>query len=688
MTGGVSDSSKFSEMRSPTKETRAVTSLSACANVPNVEKSSDIHGLETNEADDHSSLVRSRVERLSICENSESKNEIIGKLVDPKISSAEELADIENLSGSKRRRRRSSAVQTSSLDGLKSANSSTSSLAVPKKKKRSSKPVNLTINKLEKPLSIKDLRDLILFAFHDTNNSPKWVQIENRASLKKVVVLFAPGLLPKDLNPAHLPNTDSIDHFEELRVSSSIPTQLFGISEATWYATPVCAPGSKNSLFSAYNSFVNVGLSKKEKEEKKKLLSKRKIVINDLLLNIDDMIENDYPIHHESPGITDEYKQALRKQRLSPDEITWIETSSFDHEGSHIFALDCEMCMSEDGLVLTRCSIVDFQGLLIYDEFVKPAVPIIDYLTKYSGITPEKLENVKTTLIDVQKDILRMVSADDILIGHSLQSDLNVLKLRHPKIVDTALIYEHKAGPPFKPSLRYLASEYLHIDIQKDTGLGHDSYEDAKACMELTKLKISNGLAFGMGINTENLFHRLARNGIKSMILNDSAPKQSSILKGDSNEIKVRCSDDDKIIDTICENINDYNFFVGRLREMEFARDFTRPHNPNVKICDEEISFKNLSARIEKLYDRLPPSTLMLLCSGTGDTRDWLGIMSDLNKLNKEERASEKMRRESEIQKSVVKARDAVSFLTVKPGKPLNSAEILDQSVEVKDPLT
>ena len=691
MSNSVSSSPKSAVLVSPGKNaeiSHGITTESlAAAPSPTVDTKNNIINNSNN--NNNSLSVRSRVERLSICEGTETKDEILSKLHPPSSSSSrdsvsftdgkedDEITDINNTqSGSKRRRRRSSAVQSSSsLDNLKRDNLSTSSLAVPKKKKKSTKSVNIVLEKLSKPLSIKDLRDLVLFAFRDTNNAPSWLQIDNRSALQKIIVLFVPGLLPEDFSKdaEHKEKLTSFaDNLETLTGSHTLPPTLFSNPEAQWYNLPLCAPGSKNSLFSAYNSFVNVGLNKKEKEKKRAQLSKKKVVMDDLLMTVDNLIENDYPIHLETPGLSDEFKETLQENYSKPEYKDWVNTTSFEHEAPHTFAIDCEMCLSDNGPVLTRCSVVDFNEKLIYDKLVKPDVPIIDYLTRYSGITEEKLRDVTTTLKDVQEDLLKIISTDDVLIGHSLQSDLNVLKVRHTRIVDTAIIYEHKAGPPFKPGLKYLASEHLNIDIQKDTGLGHDSYEDAKTCLELTKLKIQNGLAFGLGINTENLFHRLSRSGVSSMILNDSASRQSKVLKSDSsNELHVRCKDDQMIVDEICEHIEEHNFFVGRLRELEFARQFATCNNPDTKIAESpEIAIHNLKERFTKIYEHLPPSSMLLVCSGTGDTREWIKIMGELNKLDKDVRFSEKAKREEEIQQSVKTARDAISFMTVKAMKP------------------
>lgn len=57
----------------------------------------------------------------------------------------------------------------------------------------------------------------------------------------------------------------------------------------------------------------------------------------------------------------------------------------------------------------------------------------------------------------MQAAILRVVGAEDVLVGHSLENDLKALKVVHLRCLDTALMYPHpKKGR--RSSLRYLVS--------------------------------------------------------------------------------------------------------------------------------------------------------------------------------------------------------------------------------------
>ncbi|XP_077869979.1 uncharacterized protein LOC100372740 [Saccoglossus kowalevskii] len=166
-----------------------------------------------------------------------------------------------------------------------------------------------------------------------------------------------------------------------------------------------------------------------------------------------------------------------------------IMKSPPDDGNAGIYALDCEMCYTTMGLELTRVTVVDSDFDEVYDTFVKPLNPVIDHNTRFSGITEEDLESVDTVLQDVQAVLLNKFSADTILIGHSLESDLLALKMIHSSVIDTSLVFPHRLGPPFKRALRTLMADYLKKIIQNDVG-GHDSKEDAASCMQLMIWKI------------------------------------------------------------------------------------------------------------------------------------------------------------------------------------------------------
>ncbi|KAG8516316.1 Interferon-stimulated gene 20 kDa protein [Galemys pyrenaicus] len=59
-----------------------------------------------------------------------------------------------------------------------------------------------------------------------------------------------------------------------------------------------------------------------------------------------------------------------------------------------VVAMDCEMVglgpLRESGLA--RCSLVDLEGTVLYDKFIRPEGQITDYRTRVSGVTPQLME--------------------------------------------------------------------------------------------------------------------------------------------------------------------------------------------------------------------------------------------------------------------------------------------------------
>ncbi|XP_018551300.1 RNA exonuclease 1 homolog isoform X2 [Lates calcarifer] len=191
-----------------------------------------------------------------------------------------------------------------------------------------------------------------------------------------------------------------------------------------------------------------------------------------------------------SPGcqVAKQHVQDGRKESLDGYVSTFSKSLPPDGNGG-VFALDCEMCYTKQGLELTRVTVIDSEMKVIYDTFVKPESKVVDYNTRFSGVTEEDLESATITLRDVQAVLLSMFSAESILIGHSLESDLLALKLIHSTVIDTAIVFPHRLGLPYKRALKNLMADHLKRIIQ-DNVEGHDSSEDATACMELMIWKI------------------------------------------------------------------------------------------------------------------------------------------------------------------------------------------------------
>ncbi|XP_075700827.1 interferon-stimulated 20 kDa exonuclease-like 2 isoform X2 [Rhinoderma darwinii] len=154
-------------------------------------------------------------------------------------------------------------------------------------------------------------------------------------------------------------------------------------------------------------------------------------------------------------------------------------------------AIDCEMVgtgLKGRNSALARCSIVTYQGDVVYDKYVKPGSPVTDYRTRWSGIRREHLINAIPFTV-ARKEVLKLLHGK-IVIGHAIQNDYKVLSYFHPKEMtrDTSKIplLNRKAGFPEKEtvSLKRLCKQLLNKDIQMGRS-GHSSVEDARSTMEL-----------------------------------------------------------------------------------------------------------------------------------------------------------------------------------------------------------
>ncbi len=64
-------------------------------------------------------------------------------------------------------------------------------------------------------------------------------------------------------------------------------------------------------------------------------------------------------------------------------------------------------------------------------------------------------------------------------------------QLIHTRVIDTAHVFPHPNGVPYRFSLRALVQEHLGRFIQQSTG-GHDSMEDALSTLHLLQKKLKS----------------------------------------------------------------------------------------------------------------------------------------------------------------------------------------------------
>jgi len=630
---------------------------------------------------------------------------------------------------------------------------------LPRKDKKKYPSIDFSPNaKLYSKVRLADFRDLILYIFAD-GVAPKWVSVANRVQVRKIVSIMIPGIEESMFTP----NVDfsDFDKFAAKHKATAMenggdnnpdafyprvlnadglhPTlkPLGDIFNRLW---PVKTPGDDrlSRMHSPLAAFLTAPLPKKAKDGGSTKhhdppgFKDERTRITHFLTTREELIDNGYVLH--PAFLTNEEEKAsfslpegwvatkvdkLEDADVPEDEI---ENGSVT-AGRRVLAIDCEMVKTgEDELSLARISVVSWDGEVVLDQLVKPDKPVLDYVTRFSGITEAMLQPITTTLRDIQNTLVELLTPRTILVGHSLESDMKALQLTHPFIVDTSIIFPHPRGPPLKSALKWLTSKYLGREIQLGHGAaGHNSIEDAKACLDLTRQKCEKGRAWGeFEGNGENLFRRLGRAGssyngqaqaptnVGDFIKTSAAIDWGEPSKGPGGGAThaLGCKNDEEVAQSVIRAIQGdadgaeiraggVDFVWARMRELEALRGWWNKNRQNPRHADGgggppeldhlyiqdgetaiEACLRQLVERLERIYEALPPCTVFLLFSGSGDPRD----MSKLQALRttwrqeyntpgmKWDKLSVKWTdtEEQALRKAVKKARDGVAFVTVK----------------------
>ncbi|PRQ48058.1 putative exoribonuclease II [Rosa chinensis] len=156
-----------------------------------------------------------------------------------------------------------------------------------------------------------------------------------------------------------------------------------------------------------------------------------------------------------------------------------------------MLAVDCEMVLCKDGSeALVRVCVVDQNLEVKLDELVNPNKKVADYRTVITGMSAADLAGVTCTLADIQKSFKKLLSDGTILVGHSLNNDLQALKIDHIMVIDTAYVFRYSDGPiSRKPSLNNLCKSVLGYEVRKK-GSPHNCLDDACAAMKLVLAKV------------------------------------------------------------------------------------------------------------------------------------------------------------------------------------------------------
>ncbi|KAF9970024.1 hypothetical protein BGZ73_007397 [Actinomortierella ambigua] len=548
------------------------------------------------------------------------------------------------------------------------------------------------ISKNSGKIGLKDLRELVVYLLTETPTLP-WIMVKNKFNIKKVLMLYVGGLDPEFFNIDPLSAEAEQPVAWAQKATNGPVSELQRLQEFFDYLSVTKAGGDKYRIYSPMSTLLHVPLSNSEKlkrETAKMKIGSEKKKPEYYMLSLSDLKESEFPL----PSYLD---------TCDPLEEGWTETpkipkTTLEAVPKKVLGMDCEMVRTTVGTELARVTIVDAKGETVYDELVMPENPIVDYLTQYSGMTPARLEGVTTRLAEVQKRFQEIVDYNTILVGHSLENDLRVLKIAHPFIIDTSKIYHHTRGPPYRPGLKWLAQKWLSRHIQAAGDKGHDSREDALACIDLLRLKIEKGPEFGeYNQDQESIFSRLQRFNI---------PRTSAMIDADSfaghqATITVKTNSDDEVVQALPKAIAEHDFVFARLRSLELnhgkipeamvdsnkaAENMIESGRANkvashekMQATEDEIraGARSIDESIAKVVEMLPSGTALVITSGQGDHREVSKMLARqkkflqmyntmaLSAIPEEDRFLEPD--VEALASAVNKAKNGVSFLMVKP---------------------
>jgi RNA exonuclease 4 len=254
-----------------------------------------------------------------------------------------------------------------------------------------------------------------------------------------------------------------------------------------------------------------------------------------------------------APKATAQEQQQKKKQLVAQMNAVSGEAAKV---GKYV-AIDCEMVgVGPEGVdsALARVSIVNFNGAVLLDCYVKPQEKVTDYRTHVSGIEPHHLESDQALTFKEAQFKTEAIIRNRILVGHAVYNDLQALILSHPAL----LIRDTSRYKPFRklakgrtPGLKMLVKEVLGIPIQSGS---HSSVEDARFTIQLYKSVKSeweksfgarSGLIIKKFLAKEEQTAARKKNKVKSVSIKEASASEEEENSEEEDDSEQEDSDED-----------------------------------------------------------------------------------------------------------------------------------------------
>ncbi|CCH59357.1 hypothetical protein TBLA_0B05250 [Henningerozyma blattae CBS 6284] len=245
----------------------------------------------------------------------------------------------------------------------------------------------------------------------------------------------------------------------------------------------------------------------------KEQLQRQRNYIKTLNTNI---LYRDYFINGITKDIQKQYKLLTRQEAPQIGSLVAIDAEfvTLQREINECSLYEKKYIIRPEEKALARLSILrgddgENFGQAFVDDYIMVEEPIIDYLTRYSGIVPGDLyiQSSRKPLVMREvayRKVWLLLQMGCIFVGHGLDNDFRQINIQVSKnqIHDTAEYFLHGTR---KLSLRYLAWGLLKKNVQEGN---HDSIEDAYTALLLYKkyleLKRTNELDTATNMLYEN----------------------------------------------------------------------------------------------------------------------------------------------------------------------------------------